>query len=160
VHADVSQGLPFPDHHFDVVYHSHMIEHMRVDDVQRFLGDCLRVLKRGGIMRVATPDLERLCAAYLERLRANATADHEWLVIELIDQTVRERSGGAMLDYLKRDPLPNEAFVLERIGEEGRELLAAIRAAAPSAAPPPRRGLRRRLKDALVTRWYGADALL
>jgi len=160
MHADVSQGIPFPDHHFDVVYHSHMIEHMRVDDVQRFLGDCLRVLKRGGIMRVATPDLERLCAAYLERLRANATADHEWLVIELLDQTVRERSGGAMLEYLRRDPLPNEAFVLERIGEEGRELLAAIRGAVPSAAPTPRRGLRRRLKDALVTRWYGADALL
>jgi predicted SAM-dependent methyltransferase len=158
--ADVSKGIPFPDRHFDVVYHSHMIEHIRVDDVQRFLQDCRRVLKPGGIMRVATPDLERLCDAYLEKLRASALSDHEWLVIEMLDQTVREQSGGAMLEYLKQDPLPNEAFVLERIGEEGRELLASIRGAALPAATQQRPGLRRRIKDALVTRWYGADALL
>jgi predicted SAM-dependent methyltransferase len=158
--ADVSQSIPFPDQHFDVVYHSHVIEHIRANDVQRFLRECRRVLKRGGIMRVATPDLERLCAAYLDTLRTHATADHEWLVIELIDQTVREQSGGAMLDYLKQDPLPNEAFVLERIGEEGRELLAAIRGTARPMTTPQTPGLRRRLKDALVTRWYGRDALL
>src|SRR5258706_8083028 len=78
----------------------------------------------------------------------------------MFDQTVREHSGGAMLEYLSQDPLQNEAFVLERIGEEGRELLAAIRGAAPSPAQQLRPGLRRRIKDALVTRWYGADALL
>jgi SAM-dependent methyltransferase len=169
--ADVSQGIPFPDQHFDVVYHSHMIEHIRVNDVQRFLRDCRRVLKPGGIMRVATPDLERLCALYLEKLRASAAADHEWLVIEMLDQTVREQSGGAMLEYLRRDPLPNEAFVLERIGEEGRELLASIRGATPRTQPLAartglmrrlRRALRRRvtrLREALVTKWYGQDAL-
>jgi predicted SAM-dependent methyltransferase len=158
--ADVSKGIPFPDQHFDVVYHSHMIEHIRLTDVQRFLRDCRRVLKPGGMMRVATPDLERLCAAYLEKLRASAVADHEWLVIEMLDQTVREQSGGAMREYLRQDPLPNEAFVLERIGEEGRELLAAIRSAAPAAAPPRKPGFRVRIKEAMVKRWYGADALL
>lgn len=171
-YANVAQGIPYPDQHFDVVYHSHMIEHIRVNDVQRFLRECGRVLKPGGIMRVATPDLERLCAAYLEKLRAGAAADHEWLVIEMLDQTVRERGGGAMLEYLRHDPLPNEAFVLERIGEEGRELLAAIRGGASRTQPLtardglPRRivhALRRRaadLRGALVTRWYGQDALL
>ena len=157
--ADISQGIPYPDRHFDVVYHSHMIEHIRLHAVPRFLQDCRRVLKPGGIMRIATPDLERLCAAYLDTLRASAAADHEWLVIEMLDQTVREQSGGAMLEYLRRNPLSNEAFVLERIGVEGRELLDTIRHAAPSAAPQPRTGFRQRIKDALVTRWYGAEAL-
>jgi len=154
------------------VYHSHMIEHIRVQDVQRFLRDCLRVMKPGGIIRVATPDLERLCAVYLQKLTDSAADDREWAVIELLDQLVREQSGGAMLGYLRRNPLPNEGFVLERIGEEGRELLASIRRhAAPQGTPGDHRDcagkrLRKRLqqgktrlKESLITRWYGADAL-
>jgi predicted SAM-dependent methyltransferase len=162
VRADVSDGIPFADDHFDAVYHSHMIEHIRVQDVQRFLVECRRVLKPGGILRIATPDLERLCAAYLEKLRASAVADHQWLVIEMLDQTVREHSGGAMLEYLRQSPLPNESFVLERIGEEGRELLEAIRGHASASSPRTNHAvaLRRRIKDALVRRWYGANALL
>jgi SAM-dependent methyltransferase len=159
--ADVSQGIPFPDRQFDVVYHSHMIEHIRVDAVQPFLRDCWRVLKPGGILRVATPDLERLCAVYLQKLDAAAADDHEWTVIEMLDQMVREQSGGSMLAYLRRQPLPNESFVLERIGEEGRELLASIRRP-PSAAARTNHAVsfKQRVKDALVKRWYGADALV
>ena len=168
---DVVRGIPFPDRHFDVVYHSHMIEHLRRSDVPAFLRDCIRVLKPGGIMRVATPDLERLCNVYLDRLRASNAADHEWMVIELLDQTVRETSGGAMLDYLRQQPLANEEFVLERIGEEGRGLLKAVRGDSRrtrSANAPD--GLRRRLgrsvrrqsariREALLKKWYGEDAV-
>ncbi|MBK8640422.1 MAG: methyltransferase type 11 [Chromatiaceae bacterium] len=46
------------------------------------------------------------------------------MMLELFDQMVRERSGGAMADWLRRDPLPNPAFVFERIGEEGHALVA------------------------------------
>jgi SAM-dependent methyltransferase len=168
--VDVATGIPFPDRHFDVVYHSHMIEHIRVGDVQRFLRECWRVLTPGGIIRIATPDLERLCAVYLQKLQASAAADHEWTVIEMLDQMVREQSGGAMLGYLRQNPLPNEGFVLERIGEEGRGLLASIRAARPAQPANGSRGLAARLRDdlrrrktrvkeALITRWYGRDAL-
>jgi SAM-dependent methyltransferase len=170
VRWDVSQGVPFPDQHFDVVYHSHMIEHLRRAEVPAFLKECARVLKPVGILRVATPDLERICALYLEKLRTSAEADQEWLTIELLDQAVREHSGGEMLEYLRLNPLPNEPFVLERIGEEGRELLAAIRdtvrqrasPAAPVGAGRLVAGLQRqaqRLRDAMVTRWYGDEAL-
>src|SRR5262249_35518684 len=38
------------------------------------------------------------------------------------DQMVRESSGGVMLEYLRRQPLPNEQFILQRIGDEGRKL--------------------------------------
>jgi SAM-dependent methyltransferase len=179
IRCDLSQGIPFSDHHFDVVYHSHMLEHIRRADVPAFLRDCHRVLRPGGILRIATPDLERLCELYLHKLRsaavdARAEDDLDWLVIEMYDQTVREQSGGEMLGYLQRDPLPNEAFVLERIGQEGRELLALIRAAVPAAPPAPQAGLTRRVirgvrrrvhrlpgrgREALVKSWYGDDAL-
>jgi len=48
-------------------------------------------------------------------------------MLELYDQTVREKSGGGMLDFLRQNPLPNETFVYERIGEEGRQLVNALR---------------------------------
>jgi SAM-dependent methyltransferase len=169
VPCDVSRGLPFPDNCFDVVYHSHMIEHIRRGDVAAFLGECRRVLRPGGIMRIATPDLERLCELYLEKLRLGAHADHEWLVIEMLDQAVRERSGGEMLEFLRKQPLPNEPFVLERIGEEGRELLAAVRATGPAPRREPLRGYARlangvrrraiRLREAVVRACFGDDVL-
>ena len=176
--ADAARGLPFPDAHFDAVYHSHVIEHIRRADVPRFIGECRRVLKPQGVLRVATPDLERLSELYLQRLRAavagcpTAAADHEWLVVEMLDQTVREHSGGGMLEYLRREDLQNEAFILERIGQEGRELLAAIRRYRHAAPQPSTevslsrrvaRWLRRlpgRGREALVKSWYGEDALL
>jgi SAM-dependent methyltransferase len=135
--CDLSQRLPFPDNDFDVVYHSNVLEHIRRADATAFLRECFRVLNPGGILRVAVPDLERICRLYLEKLQLATSGDvasaydRDWMLLEMYDQTVREKSGGAMLDFLRQNPLPNEAFVLERIGHEGRELLAALRNASP-----------------------------
>jgi predicted SAM-dependent methyltransferase len=171
--CDATAGLPFPDDHFDVVYHSHVLEHVRRAEAPSLLRECRRVLRPGGTLRIATPDLERLCELYLEKLRSSradeVAADHEWLVLELFDQTVREQSGGALLEYLRR-PLPNEEFVIERIGEEGRELLARIRSAAAAETIPTKPRLHQRLangirgglmrvRERVVTSWYGADAV-
>lgn len=163
---DVSRGLPFPDAHFDTVYHAAMLEHLRREEVPAFLRECHRVLKPGGVLRIAVPDLETICRLYLQKLEAaaagqpGAEADHEWMTIELLDQAVRERSGGGMVDFLRRNPLPNEPFVLERTGEEGRELLALLRT--PTGAPPPAapswwRHVRQRIRRGILARLLGAQ---
>lgn len=129
IQHDLSRGIPFADAYCDVVYHSTALEHMRRADAKAFLRECCRVLKPGGIIRVAVPDLERICRLYLKKLEAAANGDvaaawdYEWLLLELYDQSVRERTGGDMLAYMRQHPLPNETFVLERVGEEGRELM-------------------------------------
>ena len=90
------------------------------------------MLKLGGIVRVGVPDLEKLCQLYLSRLAAacngdeSAAHDYDWILLEMFDQTVREKSGGEMLEYLRQNPLPNEDFVFERIGEEGRQLVKRL----------------------------------
>ncbi len=129
---NLTRGIPLEDDSCDVVYHSHIIEHFRRDSAVNFMKECYRVLKPGGILRVATPDLERICRIYLEKLESiqsnqNNKYDYEWMMLELYDQTVREQSGGQMLDYLKMEPLLNEAFVYERIGEEGRNIIKKLR---------------------------------
>ena len=130
---DLRRGIPLADDSCDVVYHSHLLEHLRRPDALGFMRECYRVLRPGGILRVAVPDLERLCQAYLDKLEGALTQhpcsadDYEWMMIELYDQTVRERPGGEMRVFLGRTPLANEAFVLERIGEEGREIIQSLR---------------------------------
>lgn len=129
---DLSRGIPLPDASCDVVYHTAVLEHMRRSDAAAFLVECHRVLKPGGILRVGVPDLEKICQLYLSRLAVAldgdeaAVHDYDWIMLELYDQTVREKSGGGMLDYLRQNPLPNETFVYERIGEEGRQLVKAL----------------------------------
>jgi predicted SAM-dependent methyltransferase len=133
VACDLTKGIPVADNSCDAIYHSHVLEHIRRADVPAFMRECLRVLKPGGIMRTVVPDLEQAASSYLDTLHAaldgdqSAAADHEWMVIELLDQLVRERGGGSMLDYLSQDHLPNEAFIYERHGEDARNLVGLIR---------------------------------
>lgn len=132
IQNDLSRGIPLPNESCEVVYHSAMLEHMRRSDAKAFLVECYRVLKPLGIIRVAVPNLEKICQLYLSCLsrainqEEGASYDYDWIILELYDQTVREKSGGDMLEYLQQDPLPNEAFVYERIGEEGRRLVKAL----------------------------------
>lgn len=121
---DLRRGFPFPDGICDVVYSSHAIEHFDRSGARRFLQECRRVLKHRGMLRLVAPDLEGVARAYLSCLDAvrkgEAGADdrYEWIVIELLDQLVRHRSGGEMLKYWCRDVVPAEDFVAERIGVE------------------------------------------
>ncbi len=130
---DLSRGIPFPDTSCEVVYHAAVLEHLRRSDAALFMGECYRVLRPGGIVRVGVPDLEKICRLYLAKLTAvlnddkSAAHDYDWIMLELFDQIVREKSGGGMLDYLRQESLPNEIFVYERTGEEGRELVKELR---------------------------------
>lgn len=120
--CDFRKGLPFPEATFDVVYHSHVLEHIPRTEVSEFLRECWRVLKIGGILRVVTPDLEDIVQSYLQALaralqgQPGAENDYDWMIIELYDQAVRERSGGAMRQYMRQDFIPNEDFVVQRLG--------------------------------------------
>lgn len=165
IRHDLSRGIPLPDASCDVVYHAAVLEHMRRSDALPFLLECYRVLKPGGIIRVGVPDLEKLCRLYLEKLEAaltgdgSAVHDYDWIMLELYDQTVREQSGGEMLNYLRQNPLPNEGFVYARIGEEGRQLVRALQKqdGSEQAHPPvPVRSLFCRLRNKPHALWSTA----
>ena len=64
MHLDATKPFPFPDACFDYVYSEHMIEHISWKQGTHMLGECLRVLKPGGRLRIATPDLRVLLGLY------------------------------------------------------------------------------------------------
>lgn len=55
---DLVKGIPAADNSLDVVYHSHLLEHLSYAEGIEFIAACYRVLQPGGIMRVLVPDLE------------------------------------------------------------------------------------------------------
>lgn len=65
---DVRKPLPFEDASLDAVYASHLLEHLYLDEAQRLLRECLRVLAPGGVLRVVVPDLRTIVADYVERI--------------------------------------------------------------------------------------------
>lgn len=146
--CDLSRGIPLADASCDLVYLSHVLEHLKQGEARAFLLDCFRVLKPGGVIRVAVPDLEQICRLYLESLELSGgdqalnAENRRWLLLELYDQCVREVSGGLMKEFLARPELPNESFVASRIGEEYHDLKRALQPAAPGPAvfrlPSPR----------------------
>lgn len=57
---DVTRPFPLPDHSVDAVFHEHVIEHVTYAQARHLLTECRRVLRPGGVLRTATPDLDRL----------------------------------------------------------------------------------------------------
>lgn len=122
--VDLEQGLPFAERSVDACYCSHVIEHLRRDSAARALAEMYRVLRPGGVVRIVVPDLRRIAEQYLSLSTAveggdkQREADYDWIMLELLDQSVRDGSGGEMARYLRRPDLPNREFIRSRIGEE------------------------------------------
>jgi predicted SAM-dependent methyltransferase len=57
---DAGAPFPFENEVFQYVYSEHMIEHLEYAESLFMLSECFRVLKRGGKIRIATPDLQFL----------------------------------------------------------------------------------------------------
>lgn len=99
---NLAKGIPYADRTADLVYSSHFLEHLDRDIAPRFLGEVLRVLRPGGVTRIAVPDLETSVRSYLASLES-ATADpsqraaHDDRVGDLLEQSVRKVSAGTSL---------------------------------------------------------------
>jgi SAM-dependent methyltransferase len=97
----LAKGIPFADNTFDVVYQAHLLEHLDREVAPGFLKECLRVLKKNGIMRIVVPDLELLISRYGESLNLltksqdeTAAARHSQAIDDLFEQMVRGETAG------------------------------------------------------------------
>jgi SAM-dependent methyltransferase len=148
IRHDLRKPFPFADETFAAVYGSHVFEHLEPAAGALLLQDCRRVLRPGGIIRLAVPDLESIARLYLqslaEALDGNREAElrYDWLLLELYDQVVRKESGGNMAKYLADTARAgNSRFIADRIGCDGG-LPTAGRMTRFSAAARMRRKLR------------------
>jgi len=75
---DATQPFPFADATFDYLFSEHMLEHLTYPQGLQMLAECRRVLKPGGVLRIATPDLAFLVALYGTGKSALQNAYVEW----------------------------------------------------------------------------------
>jgi predicted SAM-dependent methyltransferase len=136
VKCNFLDGIPFESGRFDLVYHSHVLEHFAKADGEKFIAECYRILKPGGFIRIALPNLEVIAKEYLKGLERaaagehNANNDYDWIMLEMYDQTVRNKTGGNMMSYLTQDKIPNEQYVFNRIGAGGKKWREEYRSSA------------------------------
>jgi SAM-dependent methyltransferase len=64
---DIRKKLPFKDNSVDFIYTAHVIEHLKKYECINCLKECYRILKKDGIIRIVTPDLQFFALKYIER---------------------------------------------------------------------------------------------
>jgi predicted SAM-dependent methyltransferase len=57
IFLDATEPFPLPSSTFAFVYSEHMIEHIPHAQARAMVGECLRVLRPGGVLRLVTPNL-------------------------------------------------------------------------------------------------------
>ena len=61
---DAGDKFPIATDTFDYVYSEHLFEHLKVEQQINMLQESCRILKKGGVMRIATPSLDFLFELY------------------------------------------------------------------------------------------------
>lgn len=100
--ANLLDRLPLADDSAALVYSSHFLEHVPRALVEGVLQECLRVLKPGGVVRLVLPDLENLALEYLAMRDKGQHDMANFVVLEMVDQCVRQVSGGELGKFYRR----------------------------------------------------------
>ena len=80
IFADATKKFNFDNNSVDVIYTSHMLEHLSNNSANHFIKECYRVLKKGGILRIVVPDIKKIVDDYLLNKDADAFLERSLLV--------------------------------------------------------------------------------
>jgi SAM-dependent methyltransferase len=80
IYLDATRPFPLPDATFDYVFSEHMIEHVPHEGALAMLKECYRVLRPGGRIRVATPDLGVILGLRTEKKTELQRKYIQWIV--------------------------------------------------------------------------------
>ena len=63
---DLKNGIPLKDNSVDLIYSSHLLEHIPFKELILFLNECRRVLKKNGVFSVCVPNARNYINAYMK----------------------------------------------------------------------------------------------
>lgn len=97
-YGDILKGLPIADGSADLVYASHILEHLPYADFWLALRNTYRMLKPGGVFRLIVPDMEIRAVRYLEMHKRGDSEAGSWLTrVSSIGAESRPRGPMAIL---------------------------------------------------------------
>jgi predicted SAM-dependent methyltransferase len=74
---NLKRKLPFADGSVDAIFHEHMLEHLPIDCGLGLTAECYRVLKPGGVLRIAVPDVQ-IYFGYYDRQAIPEARNQRW----------------------------------------------------------------------------------
>jgi predicted SAM-dependent methyltransferase len=80
IFLDATRPFPFGDATFDYVFSEHQIEHIPEPAARSMVRECFRILRPGGRIRIATPDLAAIIGLYSDPLAARQRHYVDWVV--------------------------------------------------------------------------------
>jgi SAM-dependent methyltransferase len=66
IYGDIVKGLPCENGSVDLLYASHVFEHLPLREFRAALKECRRILKSGGVFRAVVPNLGYYIARYID----------------------------------------------------------------------------------------------
>lgn len=95
IRVDVTRHFPWKPQTVDVIYSSHMLEHLRREEAVRLLQNCRMALKQEAILRLAIPDLDSAVEHYcaLKNVGDREAADTFMRSLYVVPETT---GGGAL----------------------------------------------------------------
>lgn len=79
---NLNRAWPFQTASVDVVYGSHVFEHLSKASARLFLEESRRVLRQDGVIRLVVPDLRALCENYIRSFQAgDSSAADKFLTV-------------------------------------------------------------------------------
>jgi len=91
-YGDATKGLPLKHESCEVVYSSHMLEHLDRNGADNFIKEAYRVLCPNGIIRIAVPDIKKQIAQYNDSDDADAFVEATHICVPrpaLLTQKIR-----------------------------------------------------------------------
>jgi len=83
INYDLRKGIPLKDKTVDVIYTSHMFEHIPYNQLINFIGECNRVLKIKGMLSVCVPNAGLYLEAYNQKIQFKKVENmHQIAVID------------------------------------------------------------------------------
>ena len=79
--GDIRNLDQFGDESVDIVYASHVLEHVGQADIAAVLHAIRRILKAGGEFQVSVPDLDVLCHLFIS---PRATVQMKWQIMQMM----------------------------------------------------------------------------
>lgn len=64
---DFRYAIPVNSSSVDAIFNEHFLEHLSYNDALFFIEECFRVLKTNGILRISTPDLQKIISLYNDK---------------------------------------------------------------------------------------------
>jgi predicted SAM-dependent methyltransferase len=75
--ADIRKRLIYADNTVDVIYSGETLEHLTHEQGGRFLAECFRVLRPGGVLRIRVPDNYLFWKQYVSEYEQNQSRPRE-----------------------------------------------------------------------------------